>query len=213
MKLFNEQWNLRWNPFRGLEASEWVSVVLIDMAPLLSLLGRPGVAIQFMGDQGRGKSTHMRALHQYRPDAPFVYLHDRQDDPKPHPRIPKDDVCFIDESQRMNLWLRWRHFRPHRNLILGTHEDHAQLLKKQGFEVHTVNVHQRDPEMIKTILMRRVLFARRTKDALPQMTDTYMMKLISEYGDDIRSMETILFDDYMDIQTGLQDNKFYWSTD
>ena len=43
------------------------------------------------------------------------------------------------------------------------------------------------------------------------MTDSYMNDLISTYGDDIRSMETLLYDDYMDVEKGLQNNKFFWS--
>ena len=211
MDLLYAHCNLRWNPFRGLEPNEWLRVVHIEMAPLLERLGQPGVAIQFIGDQGRGKSTHMRALHQHQPDAPFVYLHDRSQYPEPHPKIPTSKICFIDESQRMNGWLRWRHFRSHRNLILGTHEDHTAHLERKGFRVHTVNVHQPDPEVIKLILKRRVVFARRTIKALPIMTDSYLDQLISEHGDDIRTMETLLYDDYIDVEKGLQNKRFYWS--
>lgn len=211
MDLLYAHFNLRWNPFRGMEDNEWLQVVHIELSPLLKMLGQPGVAIQFIGDQGRGKSTHMRALHQHHPGSPFVYLHDRLQDPKPLPKIPNDQTCFIDESQRMTRWSRWRHFRNHRNLILGTHEDHTALLERRGFYVHTVNVHQKDPHVIKLILKRRVCYARRSNQALPIMTDSYLNDLISTYGDDIRSMETLLYDDYMDVEKGLQNNKFFWS--
>lgn len=211
MSLLNEEWNLRWNPFRGLEDSEWLSVVVIDIKPLLSLLERSGLVLQFIGGQGRGKSTHMRALHQYHPQAPFVYLHDRQEDPKPLPKIPHDTLCFIDESQRMNRWLRWRHFRSHRTLILGTHEDHRLELEKKGFDVHTVDVHQKEPDRIKLILKRRVEFARREHCAFPQMTDSYIRHLIERYGDDLRTMENILYEDYMDIAQAIREHKLDWS--
>ena len=77
--------------------------------------------------------------------------------------------------------------------------------------MHTVNVHQKDPHVIKLILKRRVCYARRSNQALPIMTDSYLNDLISTYGDDIRSMETLLYDDYMDVEKGLQNNKFFWS--
>ena len=45
--------------------------------------------------------------------------------------------------------------------------------------------------------------------ALPIMTDSYLDQLISEHGDDIRTMETLLYDDYIDVEKGLQNKRFY----
>lgn len=212
MGRLNEEWNLRWNPFRGLTPEEWGVVSCVDVAPLIHHLKGAGKAIQFIGDMGRGKTTHIRTLHLYFQGAPFVYLHDRQQDPKPLPKIPMDQMCFIDESQRMSWWSRFRHFRAWRCLVLATHRDHRIELERCGFEVQTIDIHQRDPNQIKLILSRRIEFARRENGPIPQIHPSFFESLYTRYGDNLRGMEDELYEVYMDIETSIKRRKLIWET-
>lgn len=206
MKLLLDEWNLRWNPFRGVSAEEWKFLAVTDVEPFLEFLTKPGRALQFMGDAGRGKSTHLHAIHRYFPNTPFVYLHDREKDPSPWPKIPNDQMCFIDESQRLGWFARHKQFKRWRTLILGTHEDHSKMLYSRGFKVLTIDVSQKDSDTIHKIFQTRIHFARRREKPVPVLASDYIASLVLRYGDNLRGMEQELYLKFMDIKKAVSDN-------
>ena len=54
--------NLLRNPFGELVREERIPAAVVDVAAIEPLLNRPRVALQFYGDCGRGKTTHLLAL-------------------------------------------------------------------------------------------------------------------------------------------------------
>jgi hypothetical protein len=78
----------------------------------------------FLGDCGRGKSTHLHALHAQYPDVPLTYV-----GPGERPRIPAAPVVFVDEVQRLSRRRRARLFRRRASFVLTSHEDHGHELE------------------------------------------------------------------------------------
>ena len=105
-----EHLGLFWNPFGCAPARLWstLCVTAIDLDALAERLRAPGFAVVFRGHAGRGKSTHLRALHGRFAALPYTYL-----DPDASPRtpIPRAPVHFVDEVQRLDPRARRRLFR------------------------------------------------------------------------------------------------------
>jgi hypothetical protein len=192
--------NLRFNPFGEMQLCERAHLAVVEIEHLADLLGRPGVAIQFLGEPGRGKTTHLLALKTFFPDAPYVHLHDLKDFPQPLPPVPRAPLLFIDESQRLSPWRRFVLFRRSRSLVLGSHEDHTRQLERRGFEVLTVQVASNSAERLKRIIDVRIERARRAAGPLPQVRAETVKRLIERYGDDVRAVEGHLYERFVALQ-------------
>ena len=55
--------NLRFNPFGEATPEERAKLAVVDIERFAQRLCAPGFAVQFIGEHGRGKSTHLLALH------------------------------------------------------------------------------------------------------------------------------------------------------
>ncbi len=188
---------LRFNPFGEMERCERAGLAVVEIEPLANLLQRPGVEIQFLGEAGRGKTTHLLALKTFFADAPYVHLHDQKDFPQPLPPVPRAPLVFIDESQRLSAWRRFVVFRRSRSLVLGSHEDHSQQLQRRGFEVLTIQVASVCAERLKRIIDVRIERARRASGPLPHVGLQAVKSLIERYGDDVRAVEGHLYERFV----------------
>jgi hypothetical protein len=103
--------NLRYNPFGSLEPRMWAAaaVWVPSLAPINTLL--PNHALMFVGRQGRGKTTHMRAIWGAYPDASFLYVGEGEGW---RVRVRAGPQVFVDEVQRLphvRRWWLWRRLR------------------------------------------------------------------------------------------------------
>ena len=130
-------WNLYRNPFGELTRTERAELAVVeDLQPWLEFLRRPRAALQFVGDCGRGKSTHLLALQKAIADSIYVYF----PEDGPRPRLPARRPALIDEAQRMGVWNKWRLLRSSGPIALGTHVDLSSQLGRAGFEIVTVDM-------------------------------------------------------------------------
>ena len=104
------QLNLRWNPFGEPAPEDIASLAVVDVEAYVERLRRPGYAVQYLGEAGRGKSTHLIALHRFFPDMPYLKFPENAK----IPRIPHAPVLFLDEAQRLPPGLRRRIFSRRR---------------------------------------------------------------------------------------------------
>ncbi len=128
MNLPFEHLNLCFNPFGELdefERSDVAVVVDLDLDAVVERLRIPGHAVQFIGNQGRGKTTHLLALRRFFPDAPYVHVGDME----PIPYIPKENLLFLDESQRIPRRSRREIFHRCASFVIGSHCDHTRELQ------------------------------------------------------------------------------------
>ncbi len=115
-----EQVNLRWNPFGEPAPEDMATLAVVDVAAYVERLKTPGFALQYLGEPGRGKSTHLCALHQFFPDMPYPKFPEITR----IPRIPEVPVLFLDETQRLPRGLRTQIFSRHGSFVIATHQDH-----------------------------------------------------------------------------------------
>lgn len=193
MQLAFSHLNLRYNPFGALEPAAWAQAAVLLDSLELSRVGLPGHVTMFIGAQGRGKSTHMRALWGAAGRrAPFVYIGEGEGW---WARVPTGALVFVDEAQRLPRWRRWLLWRRRgASLVVGTHEDHTAELEAAGLIVQRVIVAGLDDARLDEILRRRIGLARRDEGPAPWVGEQARRRLLDEHGDDLRAIVGRLYD-------------------
>jgi len=192
--------NLRRNPFGELELSRWAKLAVVDVDRFLPRLTEPGFAVQFMGDKGRGKTTHLLAILRHFPRGRYVHVGENE-----RPRIPRGHPLLVDEIQRLPRRARRRVFRRPVSLAVATHEDVSGELTAAGFEVETVEVGGGlDANRLAEILNRRIEAARRGPGRLPRVTPPTARAMIDRFGDDVRAIQWHVYDLFQSLP-GIQD--------
>jgi hypothetical protein len=182
--------NLRFNPFGEIPLEHRAELAVVDLESIVGQLDDRRTAFQFIGEKGRGKTTHLLALKVRFPNAAYVHI---PEDEKPP--IPVGNPLLIDEAQRLPRWKRWRVFRRIVPLVLGTHEDYSGELRRAGREVTTIEVGGRlGTSRLQQLLERRIEFARRGEGTVPHVTRKAIDNLLLRFGNDVRGMEGRLYE-------------------
>jgi hypothetical protein len=204
------RFNLRCNPFGELPNEERAALAVVDVEEVAGRLASPvRLAVQYMGDKGRGKTTHLLALLESLKARPSpratwrpVYVHLPEEGPLP--AIPRGDPLLIDEAQRLPRWRRRWVLGGRRGLALGTHEDLGSLLRRAGFEVlREEPARELTPMRLQAIVRKRLEWARRSPGELPAIPHEVLTQLCARFGDDVRSMEHALYEVFQNL-TGLR---------
>lgn len=183
--------NLRYNPFGELPLDARPALAILDPGPYLELLKQPRAALQFMGDKGRGKTTHLLTLRALEP-GPYLHLPEEG----PLPEVPlREPLLYLDETQRLPRRVRQVLYKGPSRLVLGAHEDHAPELRRSGRPVTTIQVGaDLTPERLGRILVRRIEAARRAPGAVPEVPPPALESLLDRFGDDLRAIEHHLYE-------------------
>lgn len=190
MELAYANLNLRRNPFGEATTAERTWLAVADVDDLVERLRRPGFAVQFVGERGRGKTSHLMAIRAHLPDAPYVHVGEGE-----WPRIPRGHPLLLDETQRLPSPRRWLVFRRGVSFAIGTHVDHASELRAAGLDVVTVRPAEVTTlERLEAIVRRRIEWARRGPGPVPTVPRAVLARLLAEFGDDVRAMEHVLFE-------------------
>jgi len=182
--------NLRINPFGEPSPGERASLALVD-GPALA----EGEIVQFIGDSGRGKTTHLLALASRHRAATYVKLEEGQERWGTAP--PLDAPFLLDEAQRA----RPEHLRTllasGRTLALGTHADLSCFSPRP---VRTVHVGGVGSAKLEAIVARRIEWARRGVGPVPSVSRSTLTALQARHGDDVRGIIGELYDVFQALQ-------------
>jgi len=183
--------NLRYNPFGELPLDARPALAILDPEPYLRFLKEPRAALQFMGDKGRGKTTHLLTLRALEP-GPYLHLPEEG----PLPQVPlSEPLLYLDETQRLPRRVRKALYRGPSRLVLGAHEDHAAELRRSGRPVTTVQVGASlTAARLALIVERRIEAARRAPGPVPEIPPPALEALLARFGDDLRAIEHHLYE-------------------
>jgi len=193
--------NLVRNPFGVVSPEVLANIAVADISHLVDELQKPNTAIQFLAGHGRGKTTNLLALHAYLPEASYTQLH------------PGDENCFgdceirfIDSIENLSRGSRQKLYQASTSIALTTHKNLTMELKRHGYQVITIKVSTSDPQMLQNILNRRIEYCRRGPDLIPVLTIEDVNFLKRRFKDDIRSMQSYLYDvfQHLDAPQNLQ---------
>lgn len=196
-----EELNLRWNPFGEPAVEDAANLAVVDVEAYVERLRKPGFAVQYLGEAGRGKSTHLLALHQFFPDMPYL----RFPENTRIPRIPHAPVLFLDETQRLPPSLRKIIFSRKGSFVIGTHEDHSVELEMAHKETVSVYLSGLTPERLEEIIERRIEWARRGPGPIPRFSRPRINGLIEVYGDDLSAILCSLYEEFQALNEGGKD--------
>lgn len=194
---------LQRNPFGSVLDGELASLSLSDvpLSPLVERLSRPPsngrFAIEFVGPCGHGKSTHLDLLHAHFRDQPLTMLRPEERIPP----IPNARIVFLDESQLLSRWQRWRLFRRQSHFVLGTHESHIEELQARNIDVFHHQVGRLAPDAfwarVLAFVERRLSWAsKRGSPAPPQVPAHILKDIIARHGQHLRAIQDELYDHY-----------------
>lgn len=188
--------NLRRNPFGSLEAQDWGALALVPFCldALAAEMKSKNLALQFLGNAGRGKSTHLMAIHSRFADQPFTYV-----GPNERPDVGNGEILFVDEIQRLNRWRRKRAFRRRQSIVIGSHEDLTTELQKAGYETRSWQAGGTSRAALREILHRRVTHFRRNPGEIPLLSDEAIAALHARHGDDLRQIINSLYTAYQNL--------------
>ncbi|MBC8043947.1 MAG: hypothetical protein IAF08_10945 [Rhizobacter sp.] len=194
--------NLTRNPFGEPAPGERsrLAVLEMDIEAVVAQLRASTFAIEFSGDAGRGKSTHLRGLHRYFPDAPFIYFADGA----PLPEIPESPVLFLDELQRLPKPHRTRLFKRRVSFVVGTHAPFTAEYTSAKLEFIAIELRGLSPARLRKILEARMRWAQRdVSKPVSQFTEAALEHLIQKFGDDLRAIEHFLYEHFQTLtETG-----------
>jgi hypothetical protein len=188
------RYNLRRNPFGELTREERAELAVVDAEHWLSFVNSRQAALQFVGECGHGKTTHLLALGRLLPTSVYIYLPEIG----PLPPIPAHRPLLLDEAQRLDRRRCREVFRVGGPLILGTHQDLGSVLAQAGLAVTTVDVAaSQTPEQLMLLLNRRIESSRiRREAAVPRIGRQDALTLLRLFGADIRRIEQHLYDQF-----------------
>ena len=193
--------NLRRNPFGELPLSDWAALAEVDVQEFDEFLIEPGATVQFVGEKGNGKTTHLLAIRDRIPESVYVHFPEGQ-----KAQIPAGNPILIDEAQRMTRWQQWKVFRSDTSLVLGTHRDFTGELTRAGRRVKTVAVHERmSPERLTRIVQHRIEWVRRNPGPVPELSCDTADRLLARFGPDIRRIFFELYGTFQNLQEGCTD--------
>ena len=182
--------NLRRNPFGELTRTEQAQLAVTDIEAFVPQLKQRRFVLQVMGEQGRGKTTHLLALRRHFPDAPYVYLAEDE----PPPPVPPAPLLFLDETQRFSRAQRRALFKRNASFVMATHEDHSGEFEAAGLKHHHIYLKGLSQERLAEILARRLEAARRGAGAIPHFEPDTVTELLARFGDDVRAVDAYLYE-------------------
>jgi hypothetical protein len=191
----------RGNPFRRLTDDESVAVTVLPDG-LLRVAGSSPDHLQILADQGRGKSTCLRALERIFTRSGLRTAHEYLADGRNSFNSVPDgtDVFLLDEAQRLKARERARllvgasdHRRGFR-LVVGVHDDMASLFARHRLRLKTVRLDSINPEYMQAILTRRLAFF--ALDDPPAITFSVdaVRYLCDVFGGNLRLVERFLYE-------------------
>lgn len=196
MKLAFEHLNLTQNPFGRLNHIDHLELAVVELGLLPEQLQQPRIAIQFLADHGRGKTTHLKTLHREFSDAPYQQIHAGM-----KVEFEQAPIHFVDSIENLTFMQRKTLYQSCQSIAYTTHKNMKFELWRNGFSVISVKVSAHDPQTIQSIFERRINTCRRNDSAVPTISLTDVMWLQQHYKDDIRAMEAHLYELFQTLKT------------
>lgn len=184
--------NLRRNPFGELTVDDWVTLADVEIEEAVATLSQSRTAIQYVGEKGHGKTTHLLAINSQFPNAGYLHIPDGK-----RRKIPAGSPILIDEAQRLAVWQRWWLFCSSIPLVLGTHRDFRTELVRAGRQVTTIEVaHQTDAVRLHRLLNARIAAVRRGPGRIPAISPDTTNELLKRFGPNVRAIVHALYSEF-----------------
>ncbi|WP_438426542.1 hypothetical protein [Aquimarina macrocephali] len=190
------------NPFGGITNDE----ILMVLEPKHSiqewielLQNEKPIIIQFVGKKGRGKTTHLSALHQQFNSSDIYYL----DRIHKNVRDFQTKIVFIDSIHRIPLFKRlslWKQKKT--SYVITGHRNKNIEFSATGRIYKTYYFKGIILEELKSIIVNRICIS---SNAFPEdiiINEDILQQLIHKFKDDFRGILNFLYDQFKTIKNG-----------
>ncbi len=186
-----ESINLRWNPFGEPSFRERIELALARPIPV-----EPGTLVQIVAPEGMGKTSLLLGQLHFRQDA--VYWRADRDGPAPRPRPSGGRaLLLLDEADSLPRRRLARIIRPWTMVLAATHRDLSSWAKRP---VKTMDMPALDRKTLRSIVARRLEWARLGPGPLPQVSEEFLGRLLDEHGGNLRALEDDLYEWFQDLK-------------
>lgn len=186
------------NPFVGFFTQELDKIIVprFDLDYMMKLIQTPEVNhIEFLGKQGRGKTTHLRWLASHLPQYPLFLLSAESD----LEELYADDssIIFVDSIHHIPIYRRVALFKKKKSIIFTTHWTRKLECAMAAKALHTIRFKGIDTEYLYKIINNRLQFASTSAITAEQYFEKKELEaLIAKFGDDYRGILNHLFDNF-----------------
>ncbi|WP_299617484.1 hypothetical protein [uncultured Tenacibaculum sp.] len=189
--------NFLFNPFSGVLHEDIPQVILpnIDIEDITNKIRNSnGLAIEFIGKQGRGKTSHLKYLQHILNEYPIFLLNSNSSASEIIKNTSK--TVFIDSIHHLSFRHRIQIFKQKKVVVYTTHWSRkidCLLAKKDHYSIRFKGI---QPEKLKDILNKRLKLASNTNqpDTLFSTNDADI--LIKKFGDNYRGIINHLYEKY-----------------
>ena len=187
------------NPFSGVfdDDLEQILVPIFDIDVLSEKIKHsPSLAIEFLGKQGRGKTTHLRYIQQWLNVYPIFLL------TKTNANLSKildhsSDVVFVDSIHHLSLLERVQLFKVKRVIVYTTHWSRKYTCLLAGKECYSIPFKGITTDKLKRILENRLELAANSNINVSEIfLERDLQALIKKYGDNYRGILNYLYEQY-----------------
>ncbi|WP_298512826.1 hypothetical protein [uncultured Kordia sp.] len=190
--------NYHFNPFAGVLDHE-VNHTIVPRFPISEIVAaienNQSIAIELIGKQGRGKTTHLIWLQQQLPEYPIFHLGKNTEITEILQHA--SEVVFVDSIHHLNFKERLQLFKAKRVVIYTTHytrklscvltQKKLKVIRFKGIDIHT----------LKKIINNRLSLAQKDNQKQEiQVSESELQELIKKYGDNYRGIINKLYENY-----------------
>lgn len=189
--------NFEFNPFSGVFNGDIAEILVpsIDFEKIIiNINNSDSLAIEFIGKQGRGKTTHLVYLHQHMTEYPIFLLnsHSSFSEIINHP----SPIVFVDSIHHLNIFNRIRLFNQKKIVIYTTHWSRKIDCLFSNKEHYSYKFKGISPKKLNTILNKRLTLAANKKVEFQPISVSKTEQLIKQFGDNYRAIINHLYETY-----------------
>lgn len=189
--------HFKYNPFSGVLKDDIAKILVphFDIADLvLKIKKSDSVNIEFLGKQGRGKTTHLIYLQQQMTEYPIFLLNSNS-------RIQEitDDhakIVFVDSIHHLNVFERIRLFKLKDKVIYTTHWPRKVECLLAGKNNYSIKFKGINANKLLEIINKRLQLASYETNQHKVFNREEIKILIKKFGDNYRGIINFLYDKY-----------------
>ena len=189
--------SFNYNPFSGVLEDD-IEKILVPKFNLDSIVSKinnsDNLNIEFLGKQGRGKTTHLIYLQKQMKKYPIFLLNSNS-------TITdiinnKASIVFVDSIHHLNIFDRVRLFKVKEKVIYTTHWSRKLDCYLAGKDNYSIKFKGINNEILLDILNKRLQLANSRKKEQEIFTKNEIKLLINKFGDNYRGIINYLYEKY-----------------
>ena len=183
------------NPFSGIFDKDLAHLIVpkysIDIIKEMITINAHNVAIELLGKQGRGKTTHLKYYHQLFENYPIFELTKENPLFKEIINHPSEFV-FVDSIHHLSFLERIKLFKAKKIIIYTSHWNRYISTKIAKKPLEVLKFKSINHKLLQEIITKRVSFY---KSSI-KLTEQDINLLIKKYGDNYRFIINHLYTNY-----------------